>query len=442
MAGCSGHLRTLAVSGVLATALPNSSMDFIWDEFSGSHDLGDANMSGMIDVQEFLKSQTVEELNRSAEEYFSKITDWTYLLAKPFAQAEDCSKLLIEFWAALSGLNVCARMKVLDFGPGSCWTSHILTQMGCYVYACDVSASALEIGKARYLAHPPFGNQPAPEFLAYDGFRFPLPDNSIDRVLCMHALHHVPNVSQIIAEMGRVLVDTGIAAFAEPGPQHSKSPDSQAELRNGVLENDIVIEDIWNCAHAAGFQRLELTAFPIDRVTFSLESYNRFVAGDPEMDRMVVDPIRQHAIDTRTFFLCKEATPILSSTTARGLSAELDIRILSTHLRSADLIEADVRVVNKGAATWLPSGRGGGAVNLGFHLKNLQTGEYIHDYGRAPLAAIKRSVAPGEEVSTRIKIPTPDPGRYELVIDLVSEWVTWFAERTQSESASFEISVS
>src|SRR4051812_25299911 len=167
----------------------------------------------MIEVREFLRTHSVEQLNRSAEEYFSKITDWTYLLAKPFAAPEDCTKLLTEFCAALSGLEVCAGMKVLDFGPGSCWTSHFLTQMACHVYACDVSPSALEIGKARYRSHPPFGTQPEPEFLVYDGFRFPLADKSVNRILCMHAFHHVPNMSELLGEMSRVLDDHGIAAF-------------------------------------------------------------------------------------------------------------------------------------------------------------------------------------------------------------------------------------
>src|SRR5689334_12732279 len=369
----------------------------------------------MIDVREFLKTHSVEELNRSAEEYFGKITDWTHLLAKPFAAAEDCAKLLIEFWAALSGLELCATMKVLDFGPGSCWTSHFLTQMGCKVYACDISASALRIGKARYEAHPPFGTQPPAEFLVYDGFRLPLPDKSVDRILCMHALHHIPNVDQVISEMSRVLNDRGIAAFAEPGPDHSKGPVSQAELESGVLENDIVLEDIWRTAQLAGFRRLELAAFPIARVALSWESYQRFLAGDPEIDRAILAPIRHHATATRTFFLFKEATKILWSTSVRDLGAQLDVKISSKKVAAHDAIEADVTVRNTGKATWLPSGDGPGAVNLGFHLKTLDTGEFCLDYGRAGIS--ESPVQPGDKVKVRIRIPAPSAGTYELTVD-------------------------
>jgi hypothetical protein len=241
--------------------------------------------------------------------------------------------------------------------------------------------------------------------------------------------------------MSRVLSDSGIAAFSEPGPDHSKDPVSQAELKNGVLENDIVMEDIWGWADAAGFRRLELTAFPIDRVTFSLENYKRFIAGDADYDRMVVNPIRSHAAATRTFFLYKEATRILWSTTGRGLAAKLDVKLRTRRFHSGGTIEGEVSIFNNGEATWLPSGEGPGAVNLGFHLKNIQTGEYRLDYGRAAISRSGRTILPGDEVHVRVNIPTPSPGGYELVFDLVSEHVTWFGERTLSSSTVFRIEV-
>jgi SAM-dependent methyltransferase len=393
----------------------------------------------MIHVREFLQSRSVQELNRSAETYFAQVTDWTHLLAKPFTAPDDCAKLLVEFRAALTGLDLCARMNVLDFGPGSCWSSHFLTQMGCKVYACDVSPSALEIGKRRYRDQPPFGNQPPPEFLVYDGLHIPLPDRSIDRVLCMHALHHVPNVRQVIGEMARVLSESGIAAFAEPGPDHSRGPESQRELENGVLENDIVIEDIWNWARQAGFGRLELTAFPIDQSKLSLEEYGRFLRGDGEIDRRVLEPIRRHAAATRTFFLYKEAEPALWSTSLHGLGAELEVRIASATVERGEPIRAEATVKNTGQATWLR--HGAGAVRLGSHLKNAATGEYIHDYGRAPLAGLDRPVRPGEKLKFSFELASPGPGSYDLTFDLVSEYVCWFADQQRSRAARFRITV-
>jgi hypothetical protein len=53
----------------------------------------------VINVKDLLKRFTTEELNQKAEEYFAKIDDRTYLLAKPFANVEECSKILFSFAA-------------------------------------------------------------------------------------------------------------------------------------------------------------------------------------------------------------------------------------------------------------------------------------------------------------------------------------------------------
>ena len=396
----------------------------------------------MIDVKEFLRTRSVEEINRAAEEFFAKIEDWTYVLAKPFAAPDDCAKLLIEFWAVLQGLAVCPMMDVLDFGAGSCWAAYFLTQMGCKVYACDVSSTALEMGRTLYQKHPPFGNQPPPEFLLFDGFRIPLPDQSVDRILCMHALHHVPNVSHVLAEMARVLRDRdGIAAFTEPGPAHSKSQISQRELENGVLENDIVIEDIGKWARAAGFKRLELTVFPIERVSLSLEDYGRFIAGDSKVGQAVLSPIRKHAELMRTFFLYKEDSSVMWSSSARGLAAELEVRLSGNVFHSGSVIQAEAVVRNTGQAVWLQGGLRAGTVNLGFHLKNLRTGEYFNDYGGRAALDPDHPVEPGRTIRLQASIPAPAPGSYELTFDLVSEWVCWFADRGLSRAVSFQIEV-
>jgi hypothetical protein len=241
--------------------------------------------------------------------------------------------------------------------------------------------------------------------------------------------------------MARVLDDCGIAAFAEPGPDHSKGPVSQAELESGVLENDIVMEDIWRWARAAGFQRLELTAFPIERLTFTLDSYERFLAGDRKIDEMVLDPIRRHAAATRTFYLYKEAKSVLRSTSGKGLSAKLSVSMPSLTFRSGETIGAEVRIQNTGEATWLPSGQEPGAVNLGYHLRNLLTGEYTLDYGRTVLGPPDASMPPGKSTSVRASIPSPQPGSYELTFDLVSERIAWFGDRTGSQPVTFQIVV-
>ena len=38
----------------------------------------------LIDVRQMMAATSVEELNRLAEEYFARVSDWNYHLAKPF----------------------------------------------------------------------------------------------------------------------------------------------------------------------------------------------------------------------------------------------------------------------------------------------------------------------------------------------------------------------
>ena len=394
----------------------------------------------MIDVRQFLKEHSVDELNLRAEEYFSAIDDRSYLLSKPFAEADDCAKLLIEFWAGLLGLELRAGMSVLDFGPGSCWTSHFLTQMGCKVYPFDVSPSALEIGKARYRQHPPFGTQPEPEFVVYDGHNFPMPDASIDRVLCMHALHHVPNLGRVLEEMSRVLNDRGIAAFVEPGPRHSQGAESQFELGRGILENDIVIEDIWRLAQAAGFKRIQLAVFPRKRTSLSLDQYSKLLAGDKAASRLVLEPIVEHANDTRTFFLYKNADTTIWSTDRNALFAELDVHIDGRVFRVAGRIVVNAKVKNLGPATWLQT-LVAGRVCFGSHLKNLMTGEYLTDYSWDLLDPSTKPIVPGQTVRVESSLPVPAPGKYEISFDLVSDQVCWFASMAGCRPVSFVIEV-
>ena len=216
----------------------------------------------LIDVRQRIATYSVEELNATADAYFARLDNWDYLLAKPLAQIGESPELLQCFAHVVDGLNLAQDMTVLDFGAGACWTSRFLTQLGLQVIALDVSASALHIGEALYQRMPVIGDQPKARFLPFDGYRIDLPDASVDRISCWEAFHHVPNTAHVLREMVRVLKPGGIAGFSEPGPTHSRAPQSQAEMRNyRVIENDVVVEDIWRDAKAAGFADIRIAAF-------------------------------------------------------------------------------------------------------------------------------------------------------------------------------------
>ena len=396
----------------------------------------------MINVKDLLKRFTTEELNQKAEEYFAKLDDRTYLLAKPFANAEECAKILFSFAALLQGLRLAKGMDVMEFGAGPAWCSHLFTQMGCKAYAVDVSPTGLEIGKERHARHPPFGDQPVPEFLTYDGHRLPFPDASLDRIACFDALHHVPNPEPLLVEMARVLREDGIAGFAEPGPEHSRGLDAQAEMEtHGVLENDIVMEDVETWAERAGFKRLELSALSAEPVRMGLGDYERFVLGPTALDAPVLDSVRHQARTTRTFFLGKEAEATLDSRSGRHLVAELAVALKSggAAYAAGGSIEVSVRVKNTSPAVWLPRSAKVGGVGLGVQLRAARGAPQDHfRISLTPGDGVP--LKPGDVVSFDARVPCPPPGVHELEFDLVSEHVLWF-KVNGSQTCRFPIEV-
>ena len=419
--------------------------------------INEASPQQFIDVRKLIEEVSAEELCRSAEEFFAARADWESLQAKPFAQIDVAPELLIYFAYVIRGLKLLPDMTILDFGAGTCWTSRFLSQLGLKVIALDVSPSALKIGKRLYRRHPIIGHKPRPEFLLFDGHTINLPDQSVDRIACWESFHHVPNPSRVLSEMARVLKPGGIAGFSEPGPDHSKSEQSQTEMRtNRVVENDVDIHQIWRDSQDAGFTNLQLAAFSPEPLTMPLAHFDKLLSGDDAgVDYM--SHLRDQLRERRVFFLFKgESILPLDSRQRAGLRAELRIRPAHARVRAGRSIRLSVSVKNAGESTWLPTPevrlpwwkkglwrrfarrehmgpdrvppRVGG-VRLGIQLHD-QSGKLLEtDYFRYHLTPGQgRNIPPGEAVELAVNIPMLKSGRFVLCCDLVSERVCWFGD--------------
>src|SRR6266704_6093633 len=86
--------------------------------------------------------------------------------------------------------------EVLDVGCGNGFIAHHLSAMlGTRVVGIDLGNSA-----------------EAPiDYCRYDGWHFPLPNDSVDAVLLCYVLHHAQDIHSILGEMRRVLRDGGFA---------------------------------------------------------------------------------------------------------------------------------------------------------------------------------------------------------------------------------------
>lgn len=426
--------------------------------------------SEFIDVRKLMKEVSVEELCRAAEEFFAQRVNWDSLYAKPFAEIDETPELLTCFAQVVRGLNLLPDMTILDFGAGSCWTSHFLSQLGLKVIALDVSPSALKMGQKLYQRHPLFGIQPPPQFLQFDGQRFDLPDNSVDRISCWEAFHHVPNPGQVIKEMGRILKGGGIAGFSEPGPEHSKTPPAQDEMRtHRVIENDINVREIWAEAQKAGFTEIKLALVNPDPVLLPLDEFEAYLGGTDSGERYIAE-MRQQMQHRRVFFLYKgESAAPADSRHRAGLMAELEVEWESMRGVAGKPLRFKAIVKNSGSSVWLPTRpdetrskwkddvRAGfrkllrmrpiplpahlGSVRFGIQLFDRQGSLLDIDYFRQSLTpGDGREILPGETVEFAAEVVMPSAGKYILQCDLVSEMVCWF-EHNGSPTVRLEIDV-
>jgi SAM-dependent methyltransferase len=382
----------------------------------------------MIDVRELIARTSIDDLNRTAEKYFSSLTDWEHHLAKPFSKADETPPILIAFATLLQGLRLTPGTTVLEFGAGTGWLSRFLTQLGCRVILLDVSPTALAIAHELYEKQPPIGDRPAPQFLQFDGRHIDLPDSSVERIICFDAFHHAPNPDDVLREFGRVLKPGGIAAFAEPGPRHSRTPQSQFEMRTyGVVENDVDIHAIWRTAWSSGFRDLKLVVFHGSPFHISLDDYEDLLTGGATNAKWVAST-RAFLRNVRSFFLYKEGSERIDSRSAAGLACEIAATLITAPAIEGQPIVVEATITNRGTAVWLPSDATFGGVAAGAHLYDAAGKLIIFDLHWERLTDPPREIAPGEAVSVRIPLPPQLTGKYLIEIDCVAARVTWFAQ--------------
>lgn len=421
-----GELDNVIVYGLRRARLGSAAAEPPLSESGGA---AAAVQKNAIDVKKLIAERSIEELNRTAEEYFASLTDWEDHLAKPFARAEDTPQLLINLGVTIQGLNLTPGMTVLEYGAGTGWLSRFLTQLGCRTILLDVSATALNIARELFQRLPPIGARPEPQFLLFDGRRIELPDASVDRVVCFDAFHHAANPEDVLREFGRVLKPGGIAAFAEPGPLHSTTAQSQYEMRTyGVIENDVDIHAIWDAAQRYGFADLKIAAYNVPPFHLSLAEFDDLLAAGDAYARWA-ESTRAFLHNVRDFFLTKAGIEEIDSRHPAGLKAAIEAKLESGR------VTATVR--NIGRAKWLPSTELYGGVMLGAHLY-AENGRLIKfDYA---WQGLDRALAPQEETTVSFDIAPLDAGRYVIELDCVANKVAWFAQ-LGSTPARIEVEV-
>lgn len=391
--------------------------------------------SYLLKEKENLILKDTETFLKAAEFYFKEKKDERYLREKPFVLSKADLLVQIRFGLLVDALEIFISDTVLDFGAGSCWASALLNRMGVRTISLDVSKTALRIGKEVFSFDKRQKDHLNPFFVVYDGHRFPFADNSVDRILCNDAFHHVPNQQEILNEMFRVLREGGKAGFSEPGECHSNSKEAIMEFETyGVLENDIHLDDFKQKAEDAGFTGFYLKPYlwP-NSMTLILDDYLDLIEG---RNKSSIDQILS-SINHLPIIILEKGKGIIDSRHPNVLKAKIEIIDKICKAKAGEVSLINVKVKNIGDTLWLSKPQGGACcVALGLHL--VDSAKRRTDYARGYLTG---DIPPGTEDIIRFKFIAPDKiGHYTLEFDMVDELVYWFSA-TGSEPQEMEIDV-
>src|SRR5258708_11733317 len=94
--------------------------------------------------------------------------------------------------------------------------------------------------------------------------------------MCGSALHDVHEMAIAVSEISRILTDTGVAVFSEPGAGHASMPGSVTAAQDfGVLAQEVLVEPFIEMCQAAGFAQVHVCpiADVIPEFELSLEEW-------------------------------------------------------------------------------------------------------------------------------------------------------------------------
>jgi 2-polyprenyl-3-methyl-5-hydroxy-6-metoxy-1,4-benzoquinol methylase len=386
-----------------------------------------ARQKAALDVRKRAEELTDAELIEAADAYFASFTPDSIQYKKPFSDPHQATQLTQHLGLLLEAAELFRGATVLDFGCSTGWLSLGLAQMGCDAVGIDIAKTAVRLAE-RLKSTRHVESDGRMDFRIYDGHRIPAPDASFDRVVCCDAFHHVRDQGLVLREFARVLKPGGRAAFIEPGPHHSLTEQSQAEMQTfKILENDVCMKTIRELATAAGLSPPRMIVqfakpFHIDVDEF-VDWSDR---GIPlQKSHQLLTSLQRQLTDAQCFYMTK-GQPSFDSRVPAALAGELRLETMQTHANAGE-VRHEFRMLlrNTGEGTWLAQKDAPGQVRLGVQVLRT-SGELVsRDYARFD---IPQPVEPGQEIRLEGELQAPNLSDYVLKFDLVAEQVAWFTE--------------
>jgi SAM-dependent methyltransferase len=391
------------------------------------------------------------DTKQAEKAYLARTGSSAWERAKPFSPPgldtlQESARMLQDFAVAMLTLQPSPDDLILDLGAGGCWCSDLLGRLNRSAVAVDISLDMLQAGRSRASG--------TIRAVAGDIESLPFRSASFQKVVCLSAIHHVPDAARAVSEVARVLTDGGQALFSEPGRGHADAPVAAAAVRDyGVLEQDVLVGAFMRHCRAAGFEHVSIKPLShcVPAVDLTLEQWDAWtrLAASIRPRRALAKigfavaelfgfgkrgPLFEEALAitmVRTLRQVLEHHPVIVAAKIRADAPDRPrwrATIAAEAAESAShggTLEIKVTAANVGSGTWRSSSPSGvGHVRLGLQLLDGEGRVMVKDFHRV---ALPRAIAPGQTVALVFSCPVPPaPGLYGLKCDLVAEGVTWF----------------
>jgi ubiquinone/menaquinone biosynthesis C-methylase UbiE len=358
---------------------------------------------------------------------YAQEKDTHYNVTKPFTSVnrDQNVRLLRAFLTVAENMRVPHDGLILDLGGGAAWVSDLLAKLGYRPVTLDIAPALLRIGRDRFTREnlrfrPVCGDMTA----------LPVATGSVDAVVVIDALHHVPDVAAVFREAHRVLQQGGQFLLAEPGEGHAESEKSRGEmLEHGVCEREIHLFEAVRFGREAGFDRVRVVPHYEPIVSFSPEDLEAATTLPSERWRvraddrpLPFDSFVLHSILSHPVLVLDKGERAADSRMPRTLRARIEPRLG----RDGRRVHGSVAVVNEGDTVWLGGGDETGKVRLGLQLLTPERKLLNLDFARGLLP---EDLAPRARAEVPVDLLLPDAATpYVLKLDMVDEHICWFED--------------
>jgi 2-polyprenyl-3-methyl-5-hydroxy-6-metoxy-1,4-benzoquinol methylase len=300
----------------------------------------------------------------------------------------------------LEHLGLRVGQRLLDLGADLTWSTHQMARRGVDCCAVDINHH-LSVGRL-FEAHSGVFYHRVRANMRDVPFRAGL----FNVILAMNALHHAERIEPVAANIARMLKRGGRLAFVEPycATEEAKAAFGRAQIEAGISEQTYLLHE-WHRAFVDAGLRL--------RVMRVSDSFSAVYEKADGADRDVF---------------------------ARFYDGQLSVLDAPSEVAPASVFEVVIALENRGNAAW--SSVSQFPVYASYHLSRRAAGGDVLQSFDNVRTYLPSEIGPGQQATFGVKVTAPsEAGEYIAEIDLVHEYVTWFAaRRLEPRTVMFRVS--